>query len=519
MKKKDEKTPGRIDLSEEQVRDLQKKLETGELNEGDRELLLKALNAMVWLSRMVQAKKLSLRKLLRIFGGKTEKKNKDHDDKNPPSSKGGSGGGRPKGSGKKGKEDFPGAKRRFHPHPDLNSGDRCPDCARGNLYSIDSGNFIHIKGNAPLEVTIYEREKLRCSGCGTIFTAPLPEGVNKKWDESADAMIALLKYGTGMPFHRLEGLQGSMGVPIAASTQWERVENLLNSAYPSYQHLLEVAARGDMSFIDDTGNKILSLKEEIEKSERKGVFTTGIVSKSKDQEVVLYFTGNKHAGENLEKLLEKRPEELPLMMQMSDALSRNIPKSETAEGFCNVHARRNFLDAEKDRKKEVDFVLGLYSKIFELEAKIKERGLSAEARLKLHKKKSGRVLRRLRRWCLKCFYLKKVDPEEGLGRAIQYVLNHWKRLTAFTRIPGMAIENNEAERALKLKILERKNSYFFRTSMGALASDVLGSLIQTAKRAGKNPFDYLVALHKNKKAVSTDPEKWLPWNFEERLTI
>ena len=36
-------------------------------------------------------------------------------------------------------------------------------------------------------------------------------------------MIALLKYGSGMPFNRLEGLQGNLGIPLPASTQWDIV--------------------------------------------------------------------------------------------------------------------------------------------------------------------------------------------------------------------------------------------------------------------------------------------------------
>jgi hypothetical protein len=36
-------------------------------------------------------------------------------------------------------------------------------------------------------------------------------------------MVAILKYGTGMPFKRLEKLEGQMGIPLPAATQWELV--------------------------------------------------------------------------------------------------------------------------------------------------------------------------------------------------------------------------------------------------------------------------------------------------------
>ena len=192
----------------------------------------------------------------------------------------------------------------------------------------------------PSEAVVHETEKLRCSGCGAIFTAPLPDDVNnKKWDETADAMIGLLKYGMGTPFHRLGKLQDHLGVPLPASTAWERAEELANSLYPVYEKLIAEASKGVLSYIDDTNNKILSF---VPDGERTGIFTTGIVSQYDNKEIVLYFTGNKHAGENLDYVLSHRPDDLPLMIQMSDALSRNVAKHETQVSFCHVHARRNF---------------------------------------------------------------------------------------------------------------------------------------------------------------------------------
>ncbi len=39
------------------------------------------------------------------------------------------------------------------------------------------------------------------------------------------AMIGLLKYGSGLPFNRLEGLQGNLEIPLPASTQWDVVHS------------------------------------------------------------------------------------------------------------------------------------------------------------------------------------------------------------------------------------------------------------------------------------------------------
>jgi len=70
---------------------------------------------------------------------------------------------------------------------------------------------VRITGGAPLRSQVWETEKLRCNLCGEVFTAPLPEEAGtEKYDETAGAMVGLLRYGSGLPFNRLEHLQESM---------------------------------------------------------------------------------------------------------------------------------------------------------------------------------------------------------------------------------------------------------------------------------------------------------------------
>jgi hypothetical protein len=95
--------------------------------------------------------------------------------------------------------------------------------------STSAGHGRHSVGHAPLEATVFEMERLRCNACGEVFTAEEPEAAGlAKYDETAVAMIALLKYGTGMPFKRLERLQAQLGMPLPAATQWELMADAAN---------------------------------------------------------------------------------------------------------------------------------------------------------------------------------------------------------------------------------------------------------------------------------------------------
>ena len=80
-------------------------------------------------------------------------------------------------------------------------------------------------GQAPLGATVYKLQRLRCRLCDAIFTAPLPAAVAAlpKYDASCASMIALLRYGSGMPLFRLEGLQAALYVPLPDATQWDIV--------------------------------------------------------------------------------------------------------------------------------------------------------------------------------------------------------------------------------------------------------------------------------------------------------
>jgi transposase len=115
----------------------------------------------------------------------------------------------PPGHGRNGAEAFGGGRKVDIKHQKLAHGDRCPECGKGNVCEQKEAKvLVRIVGQAPLAATVYSLERLRCGACGQVFTAEEPEGVGPdKYDETAAAMIAQLKYGAGTPFNRLEQLE------------------------------------------------------------------------------------------------------------------------------------------------------------------------------------------------------------------------------------------------------------------------------------------------------------------------
>jgi hypothetical protein len=178
-----------------------------------------------------------------------------------------------------------------------------------------------------------------------VFTAAEPANAGTgKYDMTAVAMIALLKYGTGMPFNRMERLETQLGIPLPAATQWELVELAAGSLEPVLEELIRQAAQGSVVYNDDTGMRILKLVRNTDDG-RTGTFTSGIISIWWEWKIALYFTGWKHAGENLADVLKRRVAELDAPIQMCDALSRNTPRLAGVEVLlanCMAHGRRQF---------------------------------------------------------------------------------------------------------------------------------------------------------------------------------
>jgi transposase len=419
------------------------------------------------------------------------------------------------GHGRNGAAAFTGANRVAVAHATLHSGDPCPGCQEGRVYrQKEPATVIRIIGQAPLKATVFEMERLRCNACGEMFTASQPQSAGaEKFDPTAVAMIALLKYGTGMPFNRMERLEGQLGMPLPAATQWELMEAAAKRIKRILDEFIRQAAQGGVMHNDDTSMRVLKLARNTDDG-RTGVFTSGIVSICGGWKIALYFTGWKHAGENLADVLKQRAAELKAPIQMCDALSRNSPKLiETLLANCLAHGRRQFTEVAESFPDECRYVLGSLGAVYGFDAEAKDLGLTPEERLTFHQTHSAPVMEDLRQWMEAQFAEHKTEPNSGLGKAISYLLRHWTKLTLFLRQQGAPLDNNVVERALKKAILHRKNALFYKTMNGARVGDLFMSMIHTCELNKVNPFDYVTALLRHPAEVAVRPAEWMPWNY------
>ena len=524
----------RIDLQMEDLERLVDRARHAPLTEDEYATLKAAIDTLGYLAHLVEQKGTTLDGLRQLLFGATTEKTRDVLARAgvdaPPAAGARRGAAEDRdvgGHGRHGAADYVGARHVPVPHAQLHHGDRCPACATGKVYrQRDPRLLVRLVGQAPITATIYALEKLRCHLCGDLFSADPPVGIGaEKYDATTGAMVALLKYGSGMPFHRLERLQAHLQIPLPAATQWEIVADTAARIQPALAELTRQAAQGELLHNDDTRMTVLDLRRPGSRPEdadlspdRTGVFTSGIVSTREGQRIALFLTGRRHAGENLAHVLAARAADLGPPIQMCDALARNLPKPlAVILGNCLAHARRRFVEVTPSFPTECRHVLETLRDVYRHDADAREQGLSPDARLTLHQAHSGPLMNDLQAWLATQIDEHRVEPNSSLGQAITYLRNHWTPLTLFLRQPGAPLDNNICERALKKAILHRKNALFYKTLTGAHVGDLFMSLIHTCELAGANPFDYLTALQRHADALATNPPAWMPWNYRGAL--
>lgn len=525
------KEPQRLAADEAQLAAVARRLQSRSLEPGDYELLKVVIDTVCYLSRIVQQKATSIQRLLRlIFGARTEKTatvlkrgspERPLSEPAPAAAKA-----KRNGHGRRAAATYWGAKKVTVAHAQLKPGSACPDCTAGKLYDTERpAVLLHLHAQPIIAGTVFELEKLRCALCGKLFSATAPaEAGQEKYDANVAPMLAVMRYGYGLPMNRLAQLQQDFGVPLPAGTQWELLHPYAQELAPVFDEFLNQAACSDVFHNDDTTARILALEKQIREAERAsagdtklrtGIFTTCVIATRGPRTFALFFSGGRHAGENLQGVLDRRPADLPPPIQMCDGLSRNKPlTTPTLLANCNSHGRRGFVTVADAFPEECAHVLETMRDVYRYDAQTRSEAMSDEQRLLFHQQHSGPLLDALKRWMEAKLESKQVEPNGSLGEAFDYMLKRWEPLTLFLRQPGAPLDNNICERALKTSIRHRNNSLFYKTENGAHVGDLFMSLVHTCRLARANPFDYLSALRRHIRHVRDGPADWMPWNYE-----
>ena len=548
-------------LTAAQVNAILAKLEgKSELADEDYALLADIVRTWAHLVKRAQHGLLGRRELNRILGllakrrasggtGNTGSANNTGTPSNPAGSDTGSQGGETAGAapaallekakqvnrdphGRRDQDDFVGLRQQHHPHVDLAVGCICPDCGRGKLYEDEPSVFTSIAGQPLLAGTTHVVERLRCNLCKQVFVAPLTpdlerDGVSglRLYSYSAVTVVSAYRYFGGMPLFRQETLQAAMGTTVPDSSMADLCERMADAARPVERYLRLLARSASGFFGDDTGALILESRVAIRQErstgrlvERTGCHTTCVIAVTDGgRRIAIFRTGIQHTGELMDEILTGRDPSLAVPFFMGDChICNTVTVCRVLYAGCNAHAVRRFKELEERYPEEAGFARERYRAIFANEDQCQAEGLSPEQRLAFHREHSKPLFDEICEHGEALLEAHTLEPNSDLGEAYGFVINNRVRLSAFLRHPGAPLENNIAERQLRVPVRLRDNAPFFVTGIGSKIADTVWTVGATALASDINLFDYFTALLRHAADVRAHPELWVPWLYAQR---
>jgi transposase len=167
-------------------------------------------------------------------------------------------------------------------------------------------------------------------------------------------------------------------------------------------------------------------------------------------------------------------------------LGANAPR--IMHAACWAHARRKLFDEfERTKSPIAEEALRRIQKLYAIEADII--GKTADERQKIRRELALPVLTDLKSCMTE--QRRRLSSKTGLAKALQYALTRWDALCLYTEDGRLGIDNNPAERSLRMAAITRKNFLFLGSDAGGERAAIIYTVLQTAKLNGLDPEAYL----------------------------
>lgn len=363
------------------------------------------------------------------------------------------------------------------------------------------------------------RPRYACGGCkDKVAQAPgpafaLPRAVA---GESLLAYLIVAKYADHLPLCRLERIFARHGIDITRAKMCSWLMTGCELARPLVELMFARALkRSEVLGIDETPIKMQTRNDPGRKTKTCYLWV---------------YRGDGFAPYTLFDFLQSRGRAGPAARLpgytgylQSDAFSvyKSLDKMPTMPFTpvrCWAHARRKFYDAAESGSRGAEHALELIGRLYAVEKEGRERmetekDFGGEALGALRREKSVPALEELREWMESKL---TALPKSPLGKAIGYTLDNWDGLCIYTTDGTIPIDNNAVERSIRPVALGRKNWLFAGSERGGEAVATYFSLIESARRAGQNPFAYLTDLFRRLPACPMNrleellPDRWQP---------
>lgn len=360
---------------------------------------------------------------------------------------------------------------------------------------------------ASFYVKRYVRPKYACRKCqSNISIGQLPPMAVDKGipGEGLLAHIITSKYCDHAPLNRLEGILNRHGVDITVSNMCDWVGRCADLLKPLVKRMHERILESAKINTDDTAIPVKNKK-------RKGSTYNGYLWAyiGDKNDVVFDFTKNRSREGPIRFLGDYNGYVQADAYSGYDELFR---KNKAVEVGCHAHARRKFEYAMDSDPVRAARMMTLWSRLYEIESRAKKENYSSDKLLAARQNEAGSILSEIKNTLDQ--YKLQVLPKSPMGKAVTYALNQWDALVRYIEDPMLDIDNNLAERTLRMVVIGRKNYMFAGSESGAQRAAIIYSLVAGCKLNGHDPFVYFndvlrkVSTHPAEKIDDLLPSNW-----------
>jgi transposase len=173
-----------------------------------------------------------------------------------------------------------------------------------------------------------------------------------------------------------------------------------------------------------------------------------------------------------------------------DAFARQCEGAITLAS-CMAHIRRGFYEAKEEAPRRAGWVLRQMQHLYALEKTLRENKAGPVLRAARRAAAAAPVLTRIKKSLLIFRSSGRHLPQSAFGKAVSYALSQWDALSPYLTDGRVELDNNLVENAIRPTALGKKNYLFFGDAAAGEISAILYTVIESARRRGLNPQDYL----------------------------
>lgn len=354
-----------------------------------------------------------------------------------------------------------------------------------------------------LVIVEYVQETLASKDGDHILKAEPPPAVIEggHYGPGVYAHVITSKCADSLPLYRIERMLERAGCPIARSTLCGLFHRAAELLTPIYERVLDTARHDPYVHADETTLKV----------QAKEQCLTGWIWTVLSNKAIAYVFDESRRGSVAVRLLGGTQGNL--VIDGYSAYNAVTDVEGRQRVGCWGHARRKFFEA-MTTVPEAREVLDLIVKLYVIEHRAAEQDiLGTEAHGLLRRTESREVVEAIETWIDE--HDGRYPPKSKMGRAITYAAKQRKALARFLADPQLPLDNNFAERALRIVALGRKNFLFAGHVEGAQNLAILQTVVATCALHGVNPYEYIKDLLIRMQSLpASQIDDVLPWNWK-----